>query len=239
MNINTHYIEEKNKLEKEAGEAFSQMISRNKNNDLLVLLSGGSSLGLLEYISNDALSGGKITFAMLDDRFSLDQNINTYRILENSVFMQKVFDSGNDFLSSAPDEIDTLDSFALKYELMIKEWLSLYPNGKIIATVGVGPDGHTSGILPFPEDPNKFEALFNSEKLIVGYDVENKNPHRYRVTSTFTFMRRFDEVLTYIQGENKRDALQKVMADHGTLAETPGRILRELKKVELFTDIKL
>jgi 6-phosphogluconolactonase/glucosamine-6-phosphate isomerase/deaminase len=91
--------------------------------------------------------------------------------------------------------------------------------------------------LPYPEDPEKFNKLFNSEKLIVGYDVENKNPHRYRMTSTFTLMRKFDQVLTFMSGENKKEALKKVLAEEGSLAEIPGRIIRELKDVTVYTDI--
>jgi 6-phosphogluconolactonase/glucosamine-6-phosphate isomerase/deaminase len=141
------------------------------------------------------------------------------------------------FLDSSVYDLESLDTYALRYESYIKKWIKLYPNGIIRATVGIGPDGHTSGILPHPEDPAKFETLFNGEKLIVGYDVGNKNPHRFRMTSTFTLMKKFDKVLTYMQGSNKKEALQKVMAEEGDHAATPGRIIRELKQVELFTDI--
>jgi 6-phosphogluconolactonase/glucosamine-6-phosphate isomerase/deaminase len=113
------------------------------------------------------------------------------------------------------------------------------PNGIIRATVGIGPDGHTSGVLPHPEDPKKFEELFLGTKLIVGYDVGTKNLHRFRMTSTFTLMKKFDKVLTYMKGENKKEALTKVMAEEGDLATTPGRIIRELNNVTLITDVEV
>jgi 6-phosphogluconolactonase/glucosamine-6-phosphate isomerase/deaminase len=42
-----------------------------------------------------------------------------------------------------------------------------------------------------------------------------------------------------MKGENKKEALTKVLAEEGSLVETPGRILRELREVKLFTDISL
>ena len=72
----------------------------------------------------------------------------------------------------------------------------------------------------------------------MGYDVGTKNPHRFRMTSTFTLMRKFDKVLTYMKGANKKEAFDKVMAEEGNIADTPGRIIRELKKVIIYTDLK-
>lgn len=236
MNIIIHSGTE-GTLEK-AGAALDHMVRERGGKPLLMLLSGGSSLALLDFISDDGMRGG-VTFGMLDDRYSFDETVNSYSIVERSPFFRRALDAGADFLVSRPEPVESLEAYALHYELEVKKWLALYPDGIVRATVGVGPDGHTSGILPHPEDPEKFDRLFNGESLVVGYDVGNKNPHRFRMTSTFTLMRRFDRVLTYMQGENKRDALRKVLADEGTLPETPGRILRELERVDLYTDVRV
>ncbi len=234
-------ITEKEKLEEKAGEALDTMFSERNGKPLLMLLSGGSSLNLLKYVQEDSL-GPDVTVGMLDDRYSRDTSINSYALITGqetgTAFYTKIIESETVLLNSYPEEIDTLETYAEKYELFIKKWMRLYPDGIIRATVGIGPDGHTSGILPHPEAPKKFVELFNGEKLIVGYDVGNKNPHRFRMTSTFTLMRKFDQVLTFIRGENKKEALQKVIAEEGTLAETPGRIVRELNTVTIFTDIE-
>jgi 6-phosphogluconolactonase/glucosamine-6-phosphate isomerase/deaminase len=41
----------------------------------------------------------------------------------------------------------------------------------------------------------------------------------------------------YVTGEKKREALTHVLADTGSLFYTPGRIVKEMKSVTLFTDI--
>jgi 6-phosphogluconolactonase/glucosamine-6-phosphate isomerase/deaminase len=231
-------ITEKNNITEKAGKALNDMVKDRNGKSLLMLLSGGSSLQLLDYIEEENVNGD-VAFGMLDDRYSYDPNVNSYSLLENTAFYLRSVNRGAVFLNSMPQPDESLELYAERYEAYIKEWMDLYPDGIIRATVGIGPDGHTSGILPHPENPEKFEKFFNGEKLVVGYDVENKNPYRYRLTSTFTLMKKFDQVLTYMTGDNKREALQKVVAEQGTLAETPGRIVRDLKNVTIFTDIDL
>jgi 6-phosphogluconolactonase/glucosamine-6-phosphate isomerase/deaminase len=237
--MNIVYDADSKKVTAKAGKAFNALFERESpDQPLLILLSGGSSLGLLEYVDADSLSGN-ITIGMLDDRYSTDPIVNNSLIVQNTAFYQIGSNKSAVFLDSSVGDFETLEIYAERYESAIKEWLALYPDGIIRATIGVGPDGHTSGILPHPEDPEKFNKLFNSYKLVVGYDVGSKNPHRYRMTSTFTLMRKFDRVLTYMTGQNKKAAFLKIIDEVGTLAETPGRILRELKNVELYTDIKI
>jgi 6-phosphogluconolactonase/glucosamine-6-phosphate isomerase/deaminase len=228
-------ISEKN-IEEVAGKALDTMMQERNGKPLLVLLSGGSSLKLLDYVGDEALSGG-VTLGMLDDRYSEDPQINSYLVIQSGVFFMKALDKGAVFLDSSVHQQESLELYAERYQSYIEKWMSLNPDGIIRATVGIGPDGHTSGILPHAEAPEKFEKLFNGKKLIVGYDVGDKNPHKLRMTSTFTLMKKFDQVLTYMTGENKREALEKVKAKEGSLAETPGRIVRELKDVTIYTDI--
>jgi 6-phosphogluconolactonase/glucosamine-6-phosphate isomerase/deaminase len=233
-------ISDKKNIKEKAGNALNEMVASRGDKPLLLLLSGGSSFDLLDYVTDESLKGG-ITIGMLDDRYSFDYGINGYLKLQGSEFANDFFlramNQAAVFLNSAPAQTESLELYAERYEAYIKEWMNLYPDGIIRATVGIGPDGHTSGILPFPEDPKTFEKLFNGEKLVVGYNVGDKSPFKERMTSTFTLMKKFDQVLTYMTGDAKKEALAKVMAEEGSLAETPGRIIKELNNVTVFTDI--
>ncbi len=231
-------IADKVNITEKAGKALNDIIKNRNSKPLLMLLSGGSSLKLLDYVEDDAFSPD-VTLGMLDDRYSTDPTVNSFGIIQDSSFVKKAKAKGSTFLDSSVHEKESLEQYGLRYEKYIRAWMFQHPDGIIRATVGIGPDGHTSGVLPHPEAPEKFDALFNSERLVIGYDVGDKNPHRYRMTSTFTLMRKFDAVLTFMTGENKKDALKKVLADEGTLPETPGRIAKELKDVEIYTDIAL
>lgn len=234
-NISVIVEKEVDELEAKAGEALNTMILERRSKPLLMLLSGGSSLDLLKYIKDTSIEPG-ITFGMLDDRYSTDHKVNSFHLVSKTPLYLQALRKGASFLDSSVFESETLEEYAHRYEGYIKKWRKQHPQGIIRATVGIGPDGHTSGILPHPEDSKKFEELFNGAKLIVGYDVGTKNPHRFRMTSTYTLMRMLDSVLTYMKGENKKDALQKVLAEEGDNATTPGRIIRELKNVSLYTD---
>jgi 6-phosphogluconolactonase/glucosamine-6-phosphate isomerase/deaminase len=239
MNVTIITEQDPHELTQKAGAALNKLIAERDNKPLLLLLSGGSSLELLDLVDETSLSTN-VTIGMLDDRYSLDPKVNSCHLVQKTSFYLKALRKGAVFLDSTTVESEILEKYAERYEGYIKKWIKKYPDGKIRATVGIGSDGHTSGVLPHPEDPQIFEKLFNSEKLIVGYDVGQKNSYRYRMTSTFTLMRKFEKILTYIKGENKKEALQKVMAETGSLPETPGRIIRELPaKVEVFTDIVL
>jgi len=45
--------------------------------------------------------------------------------------------------------------------------------------------------------------------------------------------------VVFMVGEEKRNALERVLAEEGMLAETPARIVREMRDATIFTDIKL
>jgi 6-phosphogluconolactonase/glucosamine-6-phosphate isomerase/deaminase len=174
-NITIVVEQESEDLMRKAGEALNKLVKERHTLPLLILLSGGSSLELLDYIKDDAMEGG-VTFGMLDDRYSREVEVNSYNVVSATNFYLRAIRKGCVFLDSSVYENETLELYAARYESYIKKWLKLYPNGIIRATVGIGPDGHTSGVLPQPEDSKKFDELFNGKKFIVGYDVGIKNP---------------------------------------------------------------
>ncbi len=100
---------------------------------------------------------------MLDDRYDKDPKVNSYNIVSTSPFYLRAIRRGSVFLDSSVNDNETLEAYAARYESYIKKWIKLNPTGNIRATIGVGPDGYTSGILPHPEDPALFETLFNDE----------------------------------------------------------------------------
>ena len=67
-------------LKKKAGAALDRLILKRANKPMLFLLSGGSSFDLLDSVDDNSLSGD-LTFGMLDDRYSLDPNINSFNKL--------------------------------------------------------------------------------------------------------------------------------------------------------------
>lgn len=206
----------------------------------LLLLSGGSAFTVYEYIDPSSLSP-LVTIGVLDERYSTDPKENNMAQLQQTSFYARATEHGCGVIDTTVHGSETQEELATRFHAALVDWKNHNPQGVIIATVGIGPDGHTSGILPFPENPQMFSNLFETtDKLVVGYDADGKNPYRYRVTTTYPFLKGYiDHVFVYAVGENKRDALTKVKSETGTYATTPARVLRDMKDVSLYTDINI
>jgi 6-phosphogluconolactonase/glucosamine-6-phosphate isomerase/deaminase len=163
--------------------------------------------------------------------------INNLAQVESTLFYKKIKDTGCKIIDSKPKEDESLDELGQRFENQISEWMKNNPDGDIIASAGIGPDAHTTGIMPYPEDPEFFQKAFdNTEHLAVGYDAKGKNQYSLRVTVTFPLIRKISFVVIYACGDSKKEALSKLFAQEGRLNESPCRIWRELDNVELFTD---
>lgn len=223
-------------LYQKAAQQLNDLLKLYQDKPLLLLLSGGSSFAILDHIDVSLLAKDT-PISMSDERYSADPKINNFSILKETAFYKKVKENGNTFIDTSIQHNETIDELAERFEKSLREWRTQNPNGIILATMGMGPDGHTCGIMPFPEDPEFFRQKFDGEKWAVGYDAGNKNEYSLRITITFPFIRMIDHAVMYVSGENKRPALEKATAEKGTPSETPARIWRKIKDKKIFTDI--
>lgn len=220
-----------------AARALETIFKNMGGSPVLFLSSGGSALNVLDGIDKK-IFGQNFTIGVLDERFSPDPEVNNFLQLKNK--LQSV-DNVN-LIDSVPLKDDTPEALAKRIEDSWRKWRSDNLTGKIIVTMGMGADGHTAGIFQsrFSTQPRTFSTergRFGS-RWMVGYDAGAASIFPLRVTATFGFLKSaVDFAIVYISGEEKRQALETVLADSGTLAETPARIFREMKKVRLFTTI--
>jgi 6-phosphogluconolactonase/glucosamine-6-phosphate isomerase/deaminase len=233
MNI---HVTKSYSLTSEAGQALNTVLAAYRNKNFLFLSSGGSSLALLEHLDPENF-GPWSTVCVLDERYSADPAVNNFAQLAQTAFYTKILKNGALFIDTRPLKEELMENTALRFQAALETWKQK-SGGAIIATVGIGPDAHTSGIMPYPEDKKLFDSLFNdAQRLVVGYDAGAKNPHPLRITVTIPFLKAIDFALTFVKGEDKKSALQKLTAETGATHESPCRILRELPRVEVFTDI--
>ena len=226
-------------LKSQAGKALSELIVSAEERPILLLLAGGSSLDIVRFIDSEILSG-RITIAMSDERFSTDPAINNFCQFTTTEFYAVAKKRGAHFIDSRVDAGEELEAFGKRIELSLKDWVAENPSGSIFALFGIGADGHTAGIMPFPEDPQKFTSLFESESWYTAYDASGKNEHNLRATITMTFiLRMLNARVIYATGKNKQAALERMLEEKGTLTETPARIHAEDPNAILFTDLAL
>ncbi len=222
-------------LREKAARGLSSLIP--KKQPTLLLLAGGSAFSFLEYVDTAVLSE-TLTIGMTDERFSRDEAVNNFEQFTQTIFYAEAKQHGVHFLDSSVGEKESLENFGTRFEQNISDWIEQNTNGTIVATFGIGEDGHTAGIMPFPENPSRFDELFEKNPISVAYNAMEKNQYSLRTTVTLDFVRRrVQSAVVFASGEGKRTALEKVMHKEGTLAETPARIVREIKNLNLYTDI--
>lgn len=219
---------------------------------VLLMLSGGSSLQVAENLCrlfNDRTSDFKeyLTLSVVDERVVKGED-NNYTSLRKTSLGQCSENKKINWINtkvSDISEVEKVKKHALKFERQLRKWRAANPKGIIVALLGVGADGHTSGILPFKQNPS---LDVENKKWVVGYDLnkyfadpDKISSHHYRSTTTAYFL--INEVtyaFVYMVGKSKKFALEKIVSNKGSLIETPARLLRKRdKNTEIFTDQRI
>ena len=218
-----------------AAAKISELIEQYAGQPLLLLLCGGSSFGIYDSIRPEALSS-EVTIAMTDDRFDHDVTINNFHQLQATDFYNEAINAQCFVISTEVWAEANPQELAERFEKGLRAWRKEFPEGKVIATFGVGPDGHTGGIMPNTKVAEFTKNFEDTKNWVVGYFAPNTT-YCERVTITFPFIRsQIDHAVIYAVGDAKQAALSRLTASEGTLHETPARILLELKDATLFTD---
>ncbi len=87
------------------------------------------------------------------------------------------------FSAACPGPGKPWTALAQRMEKNLRAWKNQNPQGKIIATLGIGADGHTAGIFPFADNSSTFLLdikprgknnfyTHSSPKLAAGYSVK-------------------------------------------------------------------
>jgi len=241
-----------------AGEALNDLLVQSKTQPILLLLSGGSALEILDYVSPSSL-GDNLAITVLDERFTpleasaksatvADGNlaltglsqvpeISNFLQLQKTQFCTDALEAAASFFGTLPRNGESMENLAARWESALKKWRSDFPKGKIIATLGMGADGHTAGIFPFPEDVPKFRGLFERNAWVAPYNTGNKSQYNERITVTVTFLKLIDEAIIFACGEEKKEKFDMVLSKSSALAELPALAWHELKRARIFTDI--
>jgi len=203
------------------------------------MLSGGSSLALLNFIDTTIIHENA-TITVLDERHSKDENECNFSQIMATGFYGKARGSGAKFIDIRMKNNESLEDHGERFDRELKNWRVHNPSAPIIATIGIGSDGHVAGMMPYPHDKSLFFKHFQGHRWAVGYNAGAKNLLPLRVTVTIPFLR--DQVffaVSFVSGAEKKDTLKRASANEGILADTPARILCEMKDVNIFTNIKL
>jgi 6-phosphogluconolactonase/glucosamine-6-phosphate isomerase/deaminase len=223
-------------LEKAAASELKAVFAAYAGNPILFLSSGGSALALLEYVAKDEIPE-KLTVGMLDERVSRDPAHNNFLKFAASKFYWDAKDRGASFLPSIPHAPEDIDGFASRLEKALRDWKDANPEGVVIATMGIGEDSHTAGIIP-AADLIEFAKRFDDpQKLVAGFDGSHVAPHTGRVSVTLPFLHNHvDVAIVFVKGDAKKPALDRALDPAIPLHQAPAGVLRGMKDARIFTD---
>ncbi|KKW10869.1 MAG: hypothetical protein UY50_C0025G0041 [Parcubacteria group bacterium GW2011_GWA2_49_9] len=231
---------------REATDALARIFKEYKDIPVLFLSSGGSALSLLD--PSILPENVNLTVSVLDEHYVADPNERNFEKLKKTEFFRVATKQPPSSQIRTPPVYDyftllrgidpyggTVEEAGKRFDLVLKNWMSENPDGKIVCTVGMGADGHTAGIVPL-SDAALFEKLFNSpETLAVGYKT-NYGPFPERVTSTFSLLKVVSDVILYASGEEKRKIIEAFLGKKQPLNEFPALFLKTLPQLTFFTD---
>ncbi len=237
MAIDIHIEPEAGKALESAARALVAALQAHREHPVLCLFSGGSALKMLNFIRPEDISCHQLTISILDERVTTNPASSNFAQLAETEFFKRASALGAHYIDTRTTEQETPEELARKFEQALKSWRLASPEGVIIITQGIGPDGHTAGIMPYPEDDRAFSFLFDDSGVwVVGYDAGQKSEHPLRVTVTLPFLRLVDTSVIYVCGADKKEKLEKILEDQGDIHGLPGRILHEMKHCLLYTD---
>lgn len=215
-------------LASEVAESVGSALKENK--ETLLLVSGGSSLEVLEHIDTNLLSE-KVTLSVVDERFSMDPGVNNFSGLEKTKFFDGCLEKGCAIVGTRIHKGESLTMASMNFETQLRRWKEVNPKGVTVALLGMGADGHTSGIKPLSE--RIFGDLFLDPEWVASYD----DGEYLRFTTTLTFLREeIDRAIVYVKGPEKKEAVENLDKDL-KLHQMPAQIFKEMKDVTVYTDV--
>ncbi len=197
-----------------------QLLSRG--NRVLWLLSGGSGIQVCVETSRllADIDISNLFVTVSDERYgvighpdeNMQQLIDAGLSLPHATIYRPL--TGKSIEKAADDFSDWLDTAAISADYRI-------------ALLGVGEDGHTSGVKPH-------SPAVHSDRPACSFSGEDYP----RITTTTSFLTTFDEAVVQAYGPQKQSVVRSLVNNTDTtLDDFPAGLIRSIPKVTLFTDI--
>lgn len=97
---------------------------------------------------------------------------------------------------------------------------------KVVATLGMGPDAHTAGLLPHSP------VFTDTAATVVGYNWSDYQ----RMTLGIEYLLQVTQTFVLAYGESKRTALTRLQANTEPIEALPAKILYDLPDVTIYND---
>lgn len=216
-------FKDKNELSEAAAELFlNAALNAVKNKGrFTVALTGGSSPVLLHDLLSKEPYASQVpwdkTFVFWgDERFVplTDERSNAKMAFET--LLNKVPVPENQVYPMWEDGMDA-ETFAAKYEQIIKDHFGKNPYEFDLILLGMGDDGHTASLFPGTE------VLNEKEKIVMGYYLTPQS--MYRITLTSPIINSAKQICFLTFGANKAKALYEVLEGERNSVQYPSQLI--------------
>ncbi len=163
----------------------------SNNGPFTFALSGGRSPWLmLSELSHDEIAWSSTTIYQVDERaVANDDDLRNLKHIRAA-------------LSSTDALIEAMDVENTDLEAGAREYAALLPARFDLIHLGLGPDGHCASLVP--DDP----VLEVTDRLVA---IAGPYQGTMRMTLTYPALHRADQLLWLVSGEDKVDALAKLL----------------------------
>lgn len=96
----------------------------------------------------------------------------------------------------------------------------------VVATLGMGPDAHTAGVLPGSP------PVTDTTSTVVGYSWSDYE----RITLGIPMLLKIDSAFLLAYGEAKKEALERLRKNEEPVEELPAKILYDISDVTVYND---
>lgn len=188
---------------------------------ILLLVSGGSAINVeAEVLTQLKKSSHILGVLPMDERFGPTGHADS-----NIAQLNKSLD--ND--SSVPVH-DVLGQ-NLPFNETVGQYSSLAQDlfaraDHIVGIFGIGPDGHTAGILP--DSP----ATNDTVSTVIGYNWQD---YERMTLGTLTLLQ-IDQAFVLAYGENKKEPLERLQTNEEPFEKLPAKLLYDIANVTVYND---
>lgn len=186
-----------------------------------IALSGGSSPGgAYRCLAEQAIDWSKVHVYWVDERaVPPDHERSNYRGAKAALLDAIAIPPGN--VHRMRGEDPDLERAAADYEAELRDTVKAKIGGVPaldLLVLGVGSDGHTASLFPGEG------AVSVTDRLVAA--VPARGEREARLTLTVPVLENACASVIVVLGRSKHDALERVWATGGSLAETPARVVR-------------
>jgi 6-phosphogluconolactonase len=162
-----------------------------RNASFTLALSGGKSPWLMvKDLVNEGVAWDQTTIYQVDERVAPEGSD-----VRNLTHLRDSLASTTALIEPMEVNDDDLDGAARRYALKLPDHLD-------VVHLGLGPDGHCASLVP--NDP----VLEVTDRLVA---LSNPYQGTRRMTLTFPALANADQLLWLVSGEDKHDALEKLL----------------------------